>query len=67
MPVGSSSTEGDHGRRRASAYWVVLQSPGVPPQLEAKLQGTLLVFTIVILPPVEVMTAVSPGWVSSTH
>ena len=66
MPVGSSSTGGITAGV-ASAYWEVLQSPGVPPQLEAKLQGTLLAFTIVVLPLAEVMTAVSPGLVSSTH
>ena len=33
----------------------------------AKVQGGLLVFLIVVLPPVEMITAVSPGCVNCTH
>ena len=65
MPVGSlpsSTMTGD-----ASAYCVVLQSPAAALQVAANVQGGLLVFLIVDLPPLEVMMAVSPGRVSWMH
>ena len=65
MPVGSlpsSMMTGD-----ASAYCVVLQSPAAALQVAANVQGGLLVFLIVDLPPLEVMMAVSPGLVSWMH
>jgi hypothetical protein len=67
MPVGSLPSSTGGMMVGEPAYCVVLHSPGVAPQLEAKLQGTLLALTIVVLPLAEVMTAVSPGFVSSTH
>src|SRR5438105_14062545 len=66
MPVGSSITAGVMAGE-ASAYSVVLHSPAEAAQFLAKVQGGLLVFWIVILPLLEVMIAVSPGWVSWTH
>jgi len=67
MPVGSlPSSTGGIGSGDP-AYWLVLHSPGVAPQLEAKLQGTLLALTMWSCRWAEVMTAVSPGFVSSTH
>ena len=66
MPVGSSTTAGVIVGE-ASAYCVVVHRPAAAPQLPAKVQGGVLVFWIVILPLAEVMTAVSPGWVSSMH
>src|SRR5262249_40934759 len=66
MPVGSSITGGVMVGD-ASAYSVVLHSPAAAAQFLAKVQGELLVFWIVVLPLAEVMTAVSPGWVSCTH
>jgi len=65
MPVGSlpsSTMTGD-----ASAYCVVLQSPAAALQVAANVQGGLLVFLIVDLPPLEVIMAVSPGLVSWMH
>src|ERR1700738_2969653 len=41
--------------------------PAAAAQFAANVQGELLVFLIVVLPPVEVMIAVSPGCVSCTH
>src|SRR5882757_1037302 len=61
MPVGSSSTG------VASAYWVTVQRPAAWVQVAANVQGGLLVFWIVVWPPLEVMIAVSPGWVRSRH
>jgi hypothetical protein len=65
MPVGSlpSSTAGTTVGV-ASAYCVVLQRPAAAPQVLAKVHGELLVFLIVVLPPLDVMMAVSPGYVS---
>jgi hypothetical protein len=68
MPVGSlpSSTAGVT-TGVASAYCVVLQRPAAALQVLAKVHGAVLVFLIVVLPPLSVMTAVSPGRVSWTH
>src|ERR1700710_2894463 len=68
MPVGSlPSSTGGITVGVASAYCVVLQSPAAAPQVLAKVHGELLVFLIVVLPPLTVMTAVSPGWVNWMH
>lgn len=51
----------------ASAYWLTEHSPAFAAQLAANVQGGVLVLVMEIFPPVEVMTAVSPGWVSWMH
>jgi hypothetical protein len=51
----------------ASANCVVVQSPAAALQVAANVQGGLLVFLIVDLPPLAVMMAVSPGLVSWMH
>src|SRR2546430_14037619 len=67
MPVGSLPSSTITGA--ASAYCVLLQSPAAALQVAANVQGAVLVFLIVDLPPPpEVMMAVSPGrgrWVHS--
>jgi len=45
----------------ASAKSVTVQIPAAAAQLAAKVHGELPVFWIVVLPPVSVMMAVSPG------
>jgi hypothetical protein len=68
MPVGSlPSSTGGVTAGLASAKSVTVQSPAAAAQVAANVQGGLWVFCSVTLPPVEVITAVSPGWVSSTH
>ena len=68
MPVGSLPSSTGTTTGVASAYCVVLQSPAVALQVLAKVHGELLVFLIVVLPPLDsVMMAVSPGWVSWMH
>src|SRR3954468_24129672 len=68
MPVGSlPSSTGGVTTGVASAYCVVLQSPAAAPHVLAKVHGGVLVFLIVVLPPAEVMIAVSPGLVSWMH
>lgn len=42
---------------KASAYWLIAQSPA----LAAKVQGGVLVSVMETLPPAEVMTAVRPA------
>src|SRR2546421_5522976 len=60
MPVGSLPSSTITGA--ASAYCVLLQSPAAALQVAANVQGAVLVFLIVDLPPPpEVMMAVSPG------
>ncbi len=56
IPVGSSTVVG-----AASANVLTVHSPAAAAQFAANVQGELLVFLIVVLPPVEVMMAVSPG------
>src|SRR5439155_9037515 len=51
----------------ASAYWLTAHSPAFAAQVAAKVQGGVLALVMPTLPPVEVMIAVSPGWVSCTH
>ena len=51
----------------ASAYWLTEHSPALAAQLAAKVQGGVLVLLIETLPPLDMMIAVSPGWVSWTH
>ena len=68
MPVGSlPSSTGGVTTGVASAYCVVLQSPAAALQVAAKVHGGVLVFLIVVLPPLTVITAVSPGLDSWIH
>src|SRR4051794_7991511 len=68
MPVGSlPSSMGATTVGVSSAYWVVLQRPAAAPQVLAKVHGEVLVFLIVVLAPLAVITAVSPGCVSWMH
>ena len=68
MPVGSlPSSTGGVIVGEALAYCVALQRPAAALQVLAKVHGGLLVFLMVVLPPLRVMTAVSPGLVSWTH
>jgi hypothetical protein len=48
----------------ACANWLTEQSPAAAVHVVANVHGGVLALVIVILPPVAMMIAVSPGWVS---